>query len=153
MISQWNCTCDSPYCNYKYFNSEIFCLEKDSYHPCIAHTYVRLLITVSTVCGSESMYIHYTSNSNQVSCSATLLFNICDPIWQKGTYSLSNCVTLWAIASRGWNLFPWNFHRILYYAAGFCCAKFTVIDYLERKLWALKVRKVERLYIYIYIYI
>ena len=57
---------------------------------------------------------------------------ICDPVWQKAAYSLSDYVT--AVGSRGLKVFPWNFHRLLYIVADLWCEKCTGIHCPEGKL-------------------
>ena len=52
----------------------------------------------------------------------------------KGTYSLSDCVTLWANNFKRLKGIALNFHRLLHYAAGLRCKKCTGIDHPDKKL-------------------
>ena len=68
----------------------------------------------------------------------------CDLVWQKETYSLSDCVTLWAHNFKRLQCISLKFSQDTLYAAYLWCAKCTGIDQPERKRYVLKVRKVER---------
>ena len=64
-------------------------------------------------------------------------------IWQKGTYSLSNYT---ALCVCNFMITTWNFHTLFYYGDLVLGVNFTAKDHSVRKLWALKVEKLERLY-------
>ena len=77
----------------------------------------------------------------------TVLLNVVflDPVWQKGTYSLSNYTALCTCDFIKVKDICLKIYTTFYYGDVVLCVNTTAKYHSVRKLWALKVRKVERL--------